>query len=71
MQMCSGLTKNKERSPEFVGSSGCGAAEASKSLGPQAGPFLSTKDTPVTSPGNGKHSHKGFYGQTQVHQLVY
>lgn len=41
MQTCSGLTKNKEQSPEFVGSSGCGAAEASKSLGLQAGPFSS------------------------------
>ena len=36
--MCSGLTKNKERSPKFVGSSGCGATEASKCLGPQASP---------------------------------
>ena len=34
MQMCSGLTENKEWSPEFVGSSGGGAAEASKCLGP-------------------------------------
>lgn len=41
MQMCSGLTENKEWSPEFVGSSGGGAAEASKCLGPQVGPFPS------------------------------
>lgn len=52
------LTKNKNGAPSLWAAVGAGLQRLLDTLGPQASPPPSLKDMPVTSPGNGKHSHK-------------